>query len=272
MKKFALLLAALIIFCVAMPCTAFAAEEKMFWVTHFNDSYAEGAGVIFTDSDESGDWWAHVAFAPVEGLENVYEIVEFANKQGTAGSFDIPEGGFVYGINVGNNWPQLIEQGGCKGDGATGLWYDTPEHMTYPNYAGINVTPMWNEALTWQVGDMFVIEGLDLDAQEVPTSTADVMWYEDAYVCTATYAAYEGEVPTESAPATSDDSAADSSEPAASDDSTADSSKTESSAPVSADSSDVAEEESGNALIWIIIAVAGVAVVAVVVVVVLKKK
>ena len=190
MKKFALLLAALIIFCVAMPCTAFAAEEKMFWVTHFNDSYAEGAGVIFTESDDSGDWWAHAAFAPVEGLENVYEIVEFANKQGTAGSFDIPEGGFVYGINVGNNWPQLIEQGGCKGDGATGLWYDTPEHMTYPNYAGINVVPMWDAALTWKVGDKFIINGLDLDNLTVPTTTPDVAWYEDSYVCTAQYKAF----------------------------------------------------------------------------------
>ena len=42
----------------------------------------------------------------------------------------------------------------------------------------------------WKVGDKFKIEGLtaeDIANLKVPTSTADTPWYEDGYVCTATY-------------------------------------------------------------------------------------
>ena len=83
-------------------------EAEMFWVTHFNDGSSEGAGAIFTETDTAGGWWIHVAFAPaqVEDLENVYEIVELTNglSDGSATTVAVPEGGFVWAINTGNNY------------------------------------------------------------------------------------------------------------------------------------------------------------------------
>ena len=38
------------------------------------------------------------------------------------------------------------------------------------------------------VGDKMQILGLDLEGMTIPTDTADVIYYDDAYVCTATWA------------------------------------------------------------------------------------
>ena len=62
--------------------------------------------------------------------------------------------------------------------------------MDGPDYTSPNCNNMIADALTWKVGDKFVFEGLDLEGKTVPTSTPDTNWYDDAYVCTAKYAAY----------------------------------------------------------------------------------
>ena len=147
-------------------------EASMFWVTHFNDGASEGAGAIFTEADNAGGWWIHVAFAPteVEGLENIYEIVALTNglAEGTATAVDVPEGGFVWAINTGNNYIEL-------GMGDT--------DYTSPNCSG-----MVGQAALWAVGDKIQFAGLDLEGLTIPTDTPDVKWYDDAYVCTATWA------------------------------------------------------------------------------------
>ena len=73
---------------------------------------AEGAGVIFTESDTAGGWSTHVAFAPVEGQEGVWEIKAISLGVGTgqATTVEVPEGGFVYALNIGNDWPKLVAE------------------------------------------------------------------------------------------------------------------------------------------------------------------
>ena len=46
--------------------------------------------------DEFLTWWKHVAFAPVEGEENVYEVVGIRNYGDGIAFLDFPEGGFIW--------------------------------------------------------------------------------------------------------------------------------------------------------------------------------
>ena len=150
-----------------------APAEETFWLTHYNDGFVEGSGVIFTEEDTAGGWWLHVAFAPIAGAENAYEIVEITNglSDGSAAKVAVPAGGFVWAANYGNNYPAI----GGYGDDAI-------------DYTSPNCTDAINRATAWAVGDKFVISGVDFET--IPTSTPDVKWYDDAYVCTATIATY----------------------------------------------------------------------------------
>ena len=114
MKKLSVFLAMLLMLCLVLPFSAMAdGEEKMFWGTHFNDGFVEGSGVIYTETDTAGGWWIHVAFAPVEGVENTYEIVEMTNGlgDGSAAGVAVPEGGFVWASNYGNDYPTISGSG-----------------------------------------------------------------------------------------------------------------------------------------------------------------
>ena len=162
-------------------------DSVLFWVTHFNDGQVEGAGTIFTETDEGGAWWHHVSFKPVDGMENVFEVVEISRGDGGAGvSLTIPEGGFVYAVNIGNDWPTLCA--GLTGDGSSGLWYDDEKHLAMPNYVTVQVTDAFAWAGALSAGQQFLIEGVDLEKKIVPTTTPDLNWYESGYICTA-YAA-----------------------------------------------------------------------------------
>ncbi|MBR5286431.1 MAG: hypothetical protein IKU30_05975 [Clostridia bacterium] len=201
-KLFALLISAfLLVALFAIPASA--EDEAIFWVTHYNDGSVEGAGSIFTDADAAGAWWHHVAFAPVEGKDNVYEIVEICYGDGNAYALSIPEGGFVYAINTGNNWPKLFADNGATGDGSTGLWFDDADHAAMPDYTSDSCAAAFAEIYGWTTGLTIKISGLNLAEKEIPTTTSDLGWYEDDYVCTATFAPYDGEDETED-PATSE--------------------------------------------------------------------
>ena len=160
-------------------------KPQPLWLTHYNDPSVEGAGVIFTEADTAGDWWNHAAFAPVEGEENVFEIVEICSgTDGHAYRLEVPEGGFVYAVNVGNNWPALTE--GMTGDGSSGVWYDDEEHVNMPNYVNAGSVEMTYRMIReWQAGLRFSFEGIDLKSFTVPTSTPETPWYSRDYVCTA---------------------------------------------------------------------------------------
>lgn len=157
-------------------------EAKTLFLTHFEDGASEGAGSMFFTTDTAGAWWTHVAFKPVEveGLENVYEIAEISVGVGSgAGTvLTIPEGGFVYAINVGNNWPELV-----AGDPDA-----YPGQVNEPDYTSPNCNNMISDVNTWAVGDKILFAGVDFENKTVPTSTADTPWYDDAYVSTATWA------------------------------------------------------------------------------------
>ncbi len=188
MKKSSVI-ALLLVFAMvaATVCATFAFAEAetsddthTFWLTHYDDGYVEGAGVVFTDTDTAGGWWLHAAFKPVSGTANVYEIVELTDgiSDGKAVKVTKPEGGFVYGINIGNDYTE----GGTK-EGT--------------NYTSKNCNDAVVYAQTWKVGDKFEITGLDLANKTVPTSTPDKKWYDPDYVCTATIKPYVPAAPGE---------------------------------------------------------------------------
>lgn len=146
----------------------FAASGSL-WVTHYNDITVEGAGSIMTKSYTGGAWNLHIAFAPVEGSA-AYEITAISNgtEGGTGTALAIPSDGFVYTLNYGNDYISLG-------------WGDT-------DFTSEACDAMIAAALTWTVGDQFVLSGVDLDNLTVPTTTSSLNWYDDGYVCTATYA------------------------------------------------------------------------------------
>lgn len=257
MKRISALIIALLMLCLLIPTSAMAEEEKPFWITHYNDSASEGTGSIFTSEYQNAGWWLHYAFAPTD-VEGVYQIVETANglADGSAIPLAIPEGGFVWAANYGNDYITL-------GSGDT-------------DFTSENCTNCINDvAANWMTGTLVKFTGLDLEGLTVPTSTPDVKWYDDAYVCTATYSIYLGEAnlltpgeeSTEESAAESETESAEESSEAPADESVTESVAAESSEAV------VEVEEDGlstGALIAII--AAAVVVVVVIVVVVAKKK
>lgn len=274
MKRIISVFAAVLLLVMAFAPMAVSAEESPFHVTHYNDSAAEGACVIFTETYSGGGWWLHVAFAPVEGKENTYEIVEMVNGtgDGSGAPLEVPEGGFVYGLNTGNNWGDLTQAAIDAGNLESQWWYASyqqDEEYYTTNFVNTSTTSMISTATAWMVGDMFVITGLDLEGLTLPTSTPDTKWYDEGYVCTATFTAAtdDSQLPAESDPA-DESTPADESKPA-------DGSKpADTSAPAnnSADNSADAPADGGSATLWIVLGVVGAVVVVVVIVIVSKKK
>ena len=164
--------------CFAFGVSADTEEKKPIWVTHFNDSTVEGAGVIFTDSAsyQGCAWWLHISFAPASEV-GVYEVKEISDgtKEGEGTPLAIPEGGFVYAANYGNNWPALGDSG-------------KPNYVTEACSGCID-----GLKASVQVGQKYHFYGLDLENKTVPTTTSDKNWYDEGYVCTAEYALCTGE-------------------------------------------------------------------------------
>lgn len=266
MKRISALLIAVLMLCLLVPTSAMAEEAKPFWLTHYNNNTIEGSGVIFTEEYSGAAWWLHFAFAPTD-VEGVYEIVDSSNglADGSAIALAIPEGGFVWAANYGNNYPSINPDG-------SGI-----------DYTSDNCTNCINDvAANWMTGTLVKFEGLDLEGQTIPTGTADVEWYDDAYVCTATYTLYEGDANVgdtseeESAAASEAESeaASEAESEAASEAESEAESKADASTATSTATSEADDAEEGGlgtgAIIGII--AAAVVVIAVVVVLVVKKK
>ncbi len=171
-------------------------ELKDFFVSHYNDTSAEGAGVIFTEAYSGAAWWCHVSFKPVEGKAGVYEVVEIANglADGSGVPLAIPEGGFVYGVNSGNNWGDLVDQHTAAGTLEEQWWYASyqadPEYYTTNFAKNAAVLASIEIANSMTVGSKWYFQGVDLEGKTVPTSTPDKKWYTEGYVCTAKIGAY----------------------------------------------------------------------------------
>lgn len=164
-------------------------EEKIEWtlfrVTAIDDVYGktEGACMIFTKADQVGPYCYHVAFRPAGN--DTWEVVETAGAGGDTVALNVPEGGFVYAANIGNDWPSLVAQNNVKGDGATGLWYDDPMHTELPNFATKASQDAFAIAGAFKVGDVVAFDGFDPMSGEIPTSTPEKGYWEDDYVCTS---------------------------------------------------------------------------------------
>lgn len=172
MKKLvALILAVLFVIPFAAVTNVSAAEAggwNTFWLTHYNDIYVEGSGVIVnnTEYNASQAWRYVVSFSPIGG--NKYEIVEildYLNTNQDTYRASIPDGGFLYFLNVGNDYTST---GG-------------------ENYVSVNCNNAIADAQTWKVGDVFEFVNLNLESGVAPTLTPSLKWHDGSYVCTAKY-------------------------------------------------------------------------------------
>ena len=147
---------------------------QLLWLTHFNSNSVEGAGTIFTNEYSGCAWWLNVSFKPVEGLDGVYEVVAKSDGASVGGAtpLPIPEGGFVYAVNNGNNYVNI----------------NSDEHdANFSNKASSN---MIATARTWKVGDKIRFSGLNLVSQRIPTTTEYIDYYSPNYVCNARFEMY----------------------------------------------------------------------------------
>ncbi|MBQ1206349.1 MAG: dockerin type I repeat-containing protein, partial [Clostridia bacterium] len=149
-------------------------DGNTLWLTHYNTNTVEGAGVIFTSEYLGCAWWLNIAFAPVAGHEGVYEIVAKSDgaSNGSGKPLPIPEGGFVYAINSGNDYITINKD---------------PEALNFKSAAA---TTALSAARKWKIGDRFVFGNVDLENKEIPTTTPHIDYFAPEYVCTATYATY----------------------------------------------------------------------------------
>ncbi|MBR5285521.1 MAG: discoidin domain-containing protein, partial [Clostridia bacterium] len=154
-----------------------ALEGNTLWLTHFNSNTVEGAGVIFTNAYAGCAWWLNIAFAPVKGHEGVYEIVAKSDgaSNGSGKVLEIPEGGFVYAVNSGNDYITINKD---------------PEALNFKSTAANTAL---SAARKWKIGDKFVFGNVNLENQEIPTTTPYIDYFAPEYVCTAKIATY---VPT----------------------------------------------------------------------------
>lgn len=278
MKKLVSLFVAVLLFAVAAVPFAMSAsaEPATFVVSHYNDTAVEGACVVFTEEYTACTWWLHIAFTPVEGEENTYEVTQIVNglSDGSGVPLAIPEGGFVYALNSGNNWGDLTQAAIDAGNLESQWWYGNyqadPEYYT-TNFNNALTNSMIAVAQTWSVGDKFVITGIDLNGVELPVSSTDIMWYDEGFTCTSTYEPFadgsllpeESEIPEEPSEEPSEEPEE---EPDAESEPVANESNGE------ASSVPAEEDPSNNTWIYIAVAVAAVVVVVILVVVFTKKK
>lgn len=259
MKRFLALFTALLLVCLSLPVFAAAEEEKPLWLVKYNDATIEGAGVVFTESYQGAKWWLHAAFAPTD-VEGVWKITAISDGivAGNAQPLAIPEGGFVYAANVGNDYPTIDP--------------NDPNAVDYTSEACSAC--IQDLQASWKVGTLVKFTGLDLEGFTIPTTTPDINYYDDGYKCTATYSIYTGtanEVSgAESSEPTEESSAADEPSSAAAESST-DSSAKESAADSASDSS-AAGTESGNTAPWLWIGIAAAVIIAAIVVIFITKK
>ncbi len=185
------LLAVILAVLFVLPCfgafsvSAAPNEWKSIWVTHFNTSSGEGAGAIITKQDaniiNAWAWRIIVVFAPVEDIPGVYEVrgiydhldkgQENATVTEAFNNSAIPDGGFIYTLNYGNDY---TASGG-------------------ENFINTNCSNAIEDVKTWKVGDLFEFTHLNLESLAVPTITPKTNWYDSSYVCTSKYRVYKEE-------------------------------------------------------------------------------
>ena len=99
------------------------------WITHINNKFPEGAGVLFTAEyikandtnnnnywlDGSKAWWSFILLTPVDAANNVYKVKEIRpgytdNNDGIPfRASQVQAGELVYAFNKGNDWTYWID-------------------------------------------------------------------------------------------------------------------------------------------------------------------
>ena len=171
MKKLSFLLCIALVFslfCIPASATEYGADTQKLIITHIDHNFAglEGTGVIYTPKSDtissygSFDWWYVVVF-DWNSTEKCYTVKSVNTALGSSKSnTEIPENGFVYCCNTGNDYPSL-------GDN------------TKPNYKTEAVSATCDYAITLKVGDKAYLYGTDIHNSTVDTK--DVDWYKDSY-------------------------------------------------------------------------------------------
>jgi hypothetical protein len=96
---------------------------------------------------------------------NIFAVRE--GKITDSPEIEIPAGGFIYAINAGNDYPSL--------------------GVAAPDYTSPSCSMMWQRINDWKIGQRFLFNNVNIASGEIPTTTPLVKWYDDGYICTATY-------------------------------------------------------------------------------------
>lgn len=158
-----------------MPITgiAYGSTDKKLVITHLNNSVCEGAGVIITPS--TGDtiasgyaYWVLVTFDWNE-TDYCYKVSKVQGANGVdKSSTIIPENGFVYAVNFGNNYPKLYEDEGDL------------QYANKPNYVNSRTSDSYNYANSLAIGTKAYVYNSDLLNGILDNNGAE--WYTDSYV------------------------------------------------------------------------------------------
>lgn len=180
MKKLALVLCLALLlptFCVIAGAADYGTDTQKLVITHINETASyEGAGIIYTKSSDGTltpygtfDWWYSVSFEWSDS-DGCYVVSAVNTATGTAkGTTVIPENGFVYCINTGNNWPELYAQ----------------DPVTYASYADAPdyTSPHANDSFAYvanlKIGDKAYLYGTDPVNNVISNNGA--LWYSDDF-------------------------------------------------------------------------------------------
>lgn len=180
MKKVIVLLLTATMLCMAFTVGGYAygATDGKLTVTHIDDSFdLEGAGMILTPATGKTigtkgtfAWWVVVVF-DWDTDQNAYIVKQVNSAMNSdKSSIEIPETGFVYCVNTGNNWPELYAQ-------------DPTTYAAYkdkPNYKNDAANNSFNYAAAITVGSKAYLYCTDILNSTVENNGKN--WYDDAYV------------------------------------------------------------------------------------------
>lgn len=172
MKKISFILCIALLLSVFAPAAlaeGYGSSSKKLLVTHVNVNYAEyeGAGVIYTASSDgtiaqygSFNWWNVITFKWSSSekcfiVENVNTSMNVAKD-----TTKIPENGFVFCCNTGNDYPSL-------GDNSK------------PNYTTKEMNDTCAYTSSVKAGDKAYLYGVDILNGTVDTN--EELWYTDSF-------------------------------------------------------------------------------------------
>ena len=167
--------------------SAYGNDGDSLIVTHINvdPAYYEGSGAIYTTSADgmlgsygSFSWWYVFCFEWSED-EGCYILTEVHNTVNSGkSSVKIPENGFCYCVNEGNDYPALYASDPVQ-------WAVYADPVAFPDYTTEAVSDSFNYAKSLKKGTKVYLYGIDLASNYIVTNSA--LWYtedfkSDAYI------------------------------------------------------------------------------------------